>query len=344
VKKRDYYEVLGVSREAPPADIRRAYRRLARRYSPDVNLWDPGAEGLFDEIREAYRVLADPARRALYDRLGHRAFEPTAGPGPAATRGEDIHYAMELELEEAVRGVRAEVEVVRLEPCPACGATGGAGGERIVPCPACRARPVRIALDRGQPVAARCVACRGSGWRLPPPCPACGGRGTRPEPRRLAIAIPAGVDTGAQVRIPGEGHAGPGPGPRGDLIVITRVRPHPFFTRKGDHLHCEVPVTVPEAALGARIRVPTPDGPAVVTIPAGAQNGQTFRLRGRGCPRLDREGRGDLLVQVRVVIPRNADPALEEVLQALRRLLPDNPRAELWGGPALWTPSAERAP
>ena len=144
--------------------------------------------------------------------------------------------------------------------------------------------------------------------------------------RRVSVI----VDTGSQVRVRGEGHAAPAPGQRGDLIVITRVHPHPVFTRKGDHLHCEVPLTVPEAALGARIQIPAPDGPVMVTIPAGTQAGQTLRVRGKGCPRLDREGRGDLLVQTRVVIPRNADPALEEVLQALRRLLPDNPRAELW--------------
>jgi DnaJ-class molecular chaperone len=147
------------------------------------------------------------------------------------------------------------------------------------------------------------------------------------------VAIPPGVDTGAQIRAAGEGHAAPAPGRRGDLIVITRIRPHPFFTRKGDHLHCEVPLSVPEAALGTRIQIPAPDGPVTVRIPAGTQAGQTLRVRGKGCPRLDRDGRGDLLVQTRVVIPQNADPALEEVLQALRRLLPEDPRAELWGAP-----------
>jgi DnaJ-class molecular chaperone len=145
------------------------------------------------------------------------------------------------------------------------------------------------------------------------------------------VTIPPGVDTGAQVRVPGEGHAAPTPGRRGDLIVITRVQPHPFFVRKGDHLHCEVPVTIPEAALGARIQVPTPDGLVTLTLPGGTQAGQTLRVRGKGCPRPDRDARGDLLVQIRVVVPRNADPALEEVLQALKRLLPDDPRAELWG-------------
>ena len=342
MRKRDYYEVLGVSREAPAVEIRRAYRRLARRYSPDVNLWDVRAEGLFEEIQEAYRVVGDPAARSFYDRLGHQAFEPArdvpaGGPAP---RGDDIHYAMVLDLEESLKGTRAEIEVTRLEPCDACHASGGAGSRVARPCPVCQGRPVRVSIHRDRPVAARCTACGGTGWQLPPPCPACGGRGTRPRPCRIPVSVPPGVDTGAQVRVPGEGHAAPAPGRRGDLIVITRVRPHPFFSRKGDHLHCEVPLTVPEAALGARIQLPAPDGPVVVTIPAGTQSGQILRVRGKGCPRRDREGRGDLLVQVRVVIPRNPDPALEEVLQALRRLLPEDPRAGLWpaaerrGGPA----------
>jgi molecular chaperone DnaJ len=332
VRKRDYYEVLGVSREAPALEIRRAYRRLARRYSPDVNLWDVRAEGLFEEIQEAYRVVGDPAARSFYDRHGHPAFQATGDPtagGPAA-RGDDIHYGLELDLEDSLKGVHAEIEVTRLEPCPACQASGGAGSQPASPCPACEGRPTRVTVHRERPVTVRCAACGGTGWRLPPPCPACGGRGTQARPCRIEVEVPPGVDTGAQVRVLGEGHAAPGPGRRGDLIVITRVRPHPLFSRKGDHLHCEIPLTVPEAALGARIQIPTPDGPVAVTIPAGTQTGQTLRVRGRGFPRRDRDGRGDLLVQVRVVIPRNTDPALEEVLRALKRLLPDDPRAGLW--------------
>jgi molecular chaperone DnaJ len=335
VRKRDYYEILGVSREAPALEIRRAYRRLARRYSPDVNLWDERAEGLFEEIQEAYRVVGDPAARSFYDRLGHQAFQ-AAGDTPAGGpvgRGDDIHYAMELDLEESLKGIRAEIEVARLEPCEACQAPGGAGSQAASPCPACQGRPVRLTVHLDRPVATRCAVCGGTGRRLPPPCPACGGRGTRARPCRIEVAIPPGVDTGAQVRVLGEGHAAPAPGRRGDLIVITRVRPHPIFSRKGDHLHCEVPLTVPEVALGARIQIPTPDGPVAVTVPAGTQAGQTLRVRGKGCPRRDRDGRGDLLVQVRVVIPRNPDPALEEVLQALKRLLPEDPRAGLWPVP-----------
>jgi molecular chaperone DnaJ len=331
---------LGVSRQASAEEIRRAYRRLARRYSPDVNLWEERAESLFQEIREAYRVIGDPGARALYDRLGHRAFEASLDGSPAAgAQGEDIHYVMEIGLGQALRGLRASIELTRLEHCESCRGAGGTDGQAAEPCPACRGRPVRVELDGNRPLAARCAACRGTGWRLPPPCPGCGGRGTRSRSHRLEVTIPPGVDTGAQIRVPAEGHAAPMAGRRGDLVIITRVEPHPLFTRKGDHLHCEVPVTVPEAALGARIQIPAPDGPVVVTIPAGTQTGQTLRVRGRGCPRLGREGRGDLLVEPRVVVPRNPDPALEEVLQALRRLLPD-PRAGLWGTPDRWTARA----
>jgi molecular chaperone DnaJ len=330
MRKRDYYDVLGVRRQASVPDIRRAYRRLARQYSPDVNLWDARAPDVFDEIAEAYRILSDAVTRSLYDHLGHRAFEPGDG-SPDRDRGEDLHYPVELEFEDALRGVATVLDLVRQEPCGACGGTGGHGGRRPVVCPRCQGRPApRLTPPHGVPITARCDACGGTGWRLPEPCAACAGGGTAPGRVRVDVTIPAGVDTGAQIRVPAEGHAAPAGGPRGDLIVITRVRSHPFFTRKGDNLCCEVPLTVPEAALGARIQVPTPDGPAVVTVPAGTQAGQVFRLRGKGCPRLDRDGRGDLFVTARVVIPRNADSTLEEVLRALQRLWPEDPRAALW--------------
>jgi molecular chaperone DnaJ len=328
--KRDYYHVLGVSRQATGAEIRRAYRRLARQYSPDINVWDVRAAEVFPEIAEAYRVLVDPAARAVYDRLGHRAFEPAGDGTPEVARGEDLHSPIEIEFEEALRGVAAVLDVTRQEPCPPCQATGDAGDRGLTGCPECAGRPVRILSAHGVPTIVRCQTCGGTGWRAPEPCPACGGRGTVPQRARIAVHVPPGVDTGSQIRVPGEGHAARAPGERGELVVITRVRPHPFFTRRGDNLYCEVPITIPEAALGARIQVPTPDGPAVITVPAGTQSGQVFRLRGRGCPRLDRDGRGDLYVETRVAIPRNADSTLEEVLRALQRLLPEDPRAALW--------------
>jgi molecular chaperone DnaJ len=333
MQKRDYYAVLGVARGASLSDLRRAYRRLARQYSPDVNFWDERAEGLFAEIEEAYRVLGDAGARALYDRLGHRAFSPTGrANGDRRGRGDNLHYPVEIDFVDALHGVQVVVEVPRLDPCRACRATGGAGGHQIEPCPDCdgrRASPV--AGPRGA-TGGRCGSCDGTGWQVPERCSGCGGRGTVPGTARIPVTIPPGVDTGAQIHVAGEGHAGLAPADRGDLVVVTRVRPHPFFTRKGDSLCCEVPVTVPEAALGARIKLPTPDGPVVVTVPAGTQNGQVLRIRGRGWPRLDRGGRGDLLISTRVLIPRNTDSTLEEVLRALQRLWPENPRAAIWGG------------
>jgi molecular chaperone DnaJ len=330
MRKRDYYDILGVPRQATGQAIRQAYRRLARQCSPDINVWDDRAGELFAEISEAYRVLAEPAARARYDRLGHRAFgsagEPAAAPD---ARGDDLHGSVEIELEDAVRGVSAVVDVVRQAPCPACHGTGGVEGRETSRCPACDGPGVRID-ERGGHSTTRCPACDGAGWRAPAPCPGCGGLGTVPRRARVTVQIPPGVDTGSQVRVPAGGHAVRSPGVLGDLVVITRVREHPFFTRKGDNLYCEVPVTIPEAALGARIQVPTLEGPAILTMPAGTQSGQLFRLRGKGCPRLDRDGRGDLFVQARVTIPRNADSTLEEVLRALQRLLPEDPRAALW--------------
>lgn len=330
--RRDHYDLLGVPRDAPPADIRRAYRRLARQYSPDVNLGDVRAAGFFEEIQAAYQILSDPTRRTLYDRLGRGDAEPPAPETGTATgaRGEDLHYPIDLDLEQALRGLTAVLALARHEACEGCGATGGTGGRRPTPCPTCEGRPGG-GVRRGEgSVSGRCPLCAGTGWRKPVPCEACGGRGVVPRRARIAVTIPPGVDTGTQIRVPGQGHAAPAPGRAGDLVVAARVRPHPFFTRKGDNLHCEVPVSVPEAALGARLHIPTPDGGAVITIPSGTQSGQVLRVRGKGCPRLDRDAPGDLFVSVRVTIPRNADTRLEEVLRMLERLLPDDPRANLW--------------
>jgi molecular chaperone DnaJ len=332
MKKRDYYDVLGVPRNATAQEVRHGFRRLARMYSPDVNVWeDDRTSGLFDEIVEAYRVLSDSGARAAYDRLGHQAFDVAGGvASPGEERGEDLHCPVEIDFMEALHGVTATLDVTRREACPVCAGTGSADRRAAARCESCEGRPVRVVSNEGLPVAVRCEACGATGWRIGPPCSGCGGRGTTARRTRLSVSIPAGVDTGAQIRLPGEGHAGRPPGGAGDLVVITRVRPHPFFTRKGDNLYCEVPITVPEAALGARIQVPTPEGAAVVTVPPGTQSGQVFRLRGKGCPRLDRDGRGDLFVATAVRIPRNADATLEQVLRALERLWPEDPRATLW--------------
>lgn len=285
--RRDYYAVLGVASTAGPREIRQAYQRLARQYSPDVNLWDREAQAIFQEIAEAYRVLSDPAARALYDRFGHRL---TAEALEAGRRGEDVHVAVELSFAEAARGTELRVDVARFSPCPACGASG-------------------VVADGG--------------------CRACAGRGVRRAVEAVRVQIPAGVDTGTEVRVPGEGSAGPFGGPRGDLIVSTRVREHPFFKRRGEGVHCEVPISVWEALRGARIRVPTPTGEGVLVVPPGTSPGQVFRLRGHGLPRLAGEGRGDLYVSVRVEMPRGLDARTDELVRELERLLPLSPRAEL---------------
>jgi molecular chaperone DnaJ len=287
--RRDYYAVLGIAATAEPREIRQAYRRLARQYSPDVNLWDERARLLFEEIAEAYRILSDAGSRAMYDRLGHGEVGGD-GQSAAGRRGEDEHVAVDLSLVEVMRGARLPLEVSRFSPCPACRGTGVAG-------------------------TGACAHCRG--------------RGVRRMTATVTVDIPPGVDTGAQIRVKGEGSAGPLGGPRGDLIVSTRVREHPHFKRKGDSVHCEVPVSVWEALQGARIRIPTPTGEATIVIPPATAAGQMFRLRGQGAPKLADGGAGDLYVTVRVEVPGGLDARTHELVRELERLMPLAPRAAL---------------
>ena len=286
--RRDYYAVLGVAATAGPREVRQAYRRLARLYSPDVNFWDASARTLFEEITEAYRVLTDPAARALYDRLGT---VPGAGPALGTGRqGDDVHVTVEMGFADAARERTVDLGVTRFSPCRACHATG-VGGERM--------------------------------------CGPCSGRGVRRATEPVRIRIPGGVDSGMQIRFRGEGSAGPFGGPRGDLIVSTRVQEHPFFVRKGDGVHCEVALSVWEALRGARIRVPTPGGEAVLVVPPATPGGQVFRLRGHGLPRPAGDTPGDLYVTVRVALPTGLDVRTEELVRELERLLPLEPRAGL---------------
>ena len=286
--RRDYYAVLGIAATAEPREVRRAYQRLARQYSPDVNFWDERARELFDEIAEAFRVLADPAARQMYDRYGHAAGADEAlGEG---RRGEDIHAVVELSFAEVVRGARVRMDIQRFAPCPDCGASGARHGGR---------------------------------------CAACVGRGVRRVVEPISVGVPAGVDSGAQIRVVGEGNAGPFGGPRGDLIVSTRVREHPFFRRKGDSVHCEVPISVWEALLGARIQVPTPSGEAALVVPPGTTGGQVFRLRGQGLAKLTGEATGDLYVTVRVEVPTGLDARTHELVRQLERLMPIEARTTL---------------
>ena len=283
--RRDYYAVLGITATAAPREVRQAYRRLARQYSPDVNFWDDRARTLFDEIAEAYRVLSDPTARDMYDRFGASA--GTAEALEAGRSGDDVHVAVDVSFEQAARGVRATLPVTRFSPCRPCGARGRAAGGT---------------------------------------CAACGGRGVARVTEAVAVDVPPGADSGVQLRVIGEGSAAPFGGSRGDLIVSTRVAEHPFFTRKGDNVHCEVPISVWEALRGARIKVPTPQGEAVVVIPPGTAGGTVFRLRGHGLPRLAREGAGDLHVTLRVEMPEGLDARTDELVRDLERLLPLAPR------------------
>jgi molecular chaperone DnaJ len=283
--RRDYYAVLGIAATAGPREIRQAYRRLARQYSPDVNFWDVTARTLFEEIAEAYRVLNDPDARALYDRFGGRQDAVEAG-----RRGEDVHVAIEVGFGDVVRGVEVELAVPRFSPCSACEAHG------------------RTAAGR---------------------CEACGGRGVRRAVDAVKVGVPAGVDSGTQVRVPDEGHAAPFGGPRGDLIVSTRVREHPFFVRKGDNVHCEVPITVWEALRGARVHVPTPQGQAVLVVPPATAGGTVFRLRGQGVARLAADVPGDLFVTIRIEMPTGLDARTDELVRELERLMPGTPREGL---------------
>jgi DnaJ-class molecular chaperone len=285
---RDYYAVLGIAATAGSREIRQAYRRLARQYSPDVNLWDEEARSLFTEIAEAYRVLSEPAAREMYDRFGHQV---VAGALDPSRRGDDVHAAVDLSFAQAARGVRLTLDVQRFSPCDDCGARGQDG--------------------RGVP------------------CARCAGRGVHRRVDPLAVTIPAGVESGSQVCLAGEGSAAPFGGPRGDLIVSTRVREHPFFKRKGDTVHCEIAISVWEAIRGARVRVPTPGGEAFLVVPPGTTAGQTFRLRGQGLPRLTTDGTGDLFVTIQVVMPRGLDERTDELVRQLERLMPLSPRESL---------------
>ena len=286
--RRDYYAVLGIAVTAGPREVRQAYRRLARQYSPDVNFWDDRARALFEEIAEAYRVLSDPAARDMYDRFGATA--GTADALAPGRRGDDVHVTVDVSFAEVAHGVNREVQITRYSGCRACSARGAVNGG---------------------------------------PCAGCNGRGVTRGSEVVVVAIPPGVDSGVQLRIAGEGSMGPFGGPRGDLIVSTRVAEHPFFSRKGDSIHCEVGLSVWEALRGARIRVPTPQGEAVLVVPPGTPSGQVFRLRGQGLPRLAREGTGDLDVSIRVEIPEGLDARTEELVRDLERLMPLDPRAGL---------------
>lgn len=360
----DLYQVLGVRRAATTAEVRRAYQKLARMLHPDLNPGDPRAVERFGEVSSAFAVLSDPQRRAAYDRgeavpvspgvpeVGFHGFDFSAevrlgGAGfqeifgnilrrPVAAeaggmRGEDLEQSTQLAFEECFQGTRRRVHLVRQDRCPDC---QGAGEVMLMPraCPSCqgsgevRSRRGRMVFTR------RCADCEGAGTIGRRSCVRCAGEGRVMRGEWLEVQIPAGACDGSRVKIPGAGNAGRRGGAPGDFTLVVEVPPHPFYRREGEDLYGEVPVTMVEAALGAHVAVPTPDGPVTIEIPAGTQTGQRFRLRKRGLPRLDQKGRGDLYIEARVSVPAVRDAASRDLLREFARRNPADPRQQLTDG------------
>ena len=358
MSKRDYYEILIVERMASSEEIKKSYRKLAVKYHPDKNPGDKTAEEKFKELSEAYEILSDPQKRALYDQHGHAAFDRRAGGGfargggggfhdpfdifrevfggggnifddlfgggrqdpTAAQRGEDLRYDMEISFEEAAHGCEKEITVTKPERCEVCDGSGAEAGSRVKACPTCGGRGQVISSRGIFSIAQTCPACQGAGRVIEKPCKACHGAGRRDRPSKIKLKIPGGVDTGSRLRSVGNGQAGMRGGPHGDLYVILHVKPHEIFQRDGDDLLCEVPVGFVQAALGTEIEVPTLNGKAEIKIPAGTQPGTMFRLKGKGVKNVQGYGHGDLHVRVLVEVPTHLTAAQKEKLQEFAEL------------------------
>jgi molecular chaperone DnaJ len=383
--QKDYYATLGVSRTAKPEEMRKAYRRLARKYHPDVNPGNKAAEEKFKQLSEAYEILGDEKKRRIYDQYGFYSDNiPPGGPQPGAPaepgapgfdfsgfdfsnfdnadagkerhggfgggfrdifsqlfnrpgeregeaagyqKGSDIEYQMHLGFWDAIRGTQVHLTIGRQETCPACKGTGSGGGGAVT-CTGCGGTGKATRQAGTMRFTVTCPQCGGKG-RQHPSCLTCGGAGSVRRPETFDVRIPPGVDTGSRVRVPGRGNAGSGGGPHGDLYIVTEVDPHPIFERKGDNIYIKVPVTISEAALGAKVEVPTLMGPSTIKIPPGTQSGQKLRLRGKGAPSLRGDARGDQFVEVQVVVPHVADERTKEILRELTRLNPEDPRRDL---------------
>ncbi len=351
--QKDYYEILGVDRDADEKEIKKAYRKKARKLHPDVNKDDPNAEENFKELSEAYEILSDPNKRARYDQYGHAGindndfnfddfarggfggfediFDMFFGGGMGRRRGPqpgaDLQYRMQISFEEAAFGAKKEITIPRTEVCSTCDGSGAKSGSDVRSCPKCHGTgQIRTTQQTpfGQFTQSRpCDRCGGDGNIVDNPCPDCQGKGKVRKRREITVNIPAGVETGTKLRMPGEGEAGDQGAPSGDLYIVIQVKSHQIFKRKNDDIYCEVPINFVQAALGDKIEVPTLEGKVTFEIPEGTQPGTSFRLKNKGIAHLNGYGRGDEYIKVKVVIPKTLDKEQKDLLLKFAELSGD---------------------
>jgi len=363
--KRDFYEILGVNRDASDDEIKKAYRKLAMKFHPDRNPDNPKAEEQFKEAKEAYEILSDAQKRQAYDQFGHAGVDPQAGMGGGAGmggfadafsdifgdifgggrgggggrstvyRGADLRYNLEISLEEAARGTDTRIRIPTMEECDTCHGSGARPGTQPKSCPTCGGAG-QVRMQQGFfSIQQTCPKCHGTGRIVPEPCPTCHGAGRVKQHKTLQVKIPAGVDEGDRIRLAGEGEHGVNGGPPGDLFVQIHIKQHPVFQRDHNDLHCEMPVSFATAALGGDIEIPTLDGAAKIKIPAETQSGKVFRLRGKGIRGIRSSGPGDLMCHVVVETPVNLTDRQKELLREFEAISDKdagrhNPRAKSW--------------
>ncbi len=360
--KRDYYEILGLNRDASEDDIKKAYRKLAMKYHPDRNPDNPSTEEKFKEAKQAYEVLSDPSKRAAYDQFGHAGVDQQGGFGGGqgfgsfadafggifdeifgsarggrsnVYRGADLRYNLEITLEQAARGTETKIRIPGMEVCESCNGTGARSGSQPTTCPTCSGSG-QIRLQQGFfSIQQTCPKCHGTGRVISDPCTTCHGAGRLKRQKTLSVKIPAGVDEGDRIRLAGEGELGVNGGPPGDLYVQIHLKPHAVFQRDHNDLHCEMPISFTTAALGGEIQIPTLDGVASLKIPPETQTGRIFRLRGKGIRGIRSHSHGDLMCHVVVETPVNLTERQRELLRELEEITHandarHNPRASSW--------------
>lgn len=366
MSKRDFYEILGVNKDANDDEIKKAYRKLAMKFHPDRNPDNPKAEEHFKEAKEAYEILSDSSKRSAYDQYGHAGVDQQSGMGGAGGfgggfadafgdifgdifggagggrggrsnvyRGADLRYNLEISLEEAARGTETKIRIPTMAECDTCHGSGARAGSKPETCPTCAGHG-QVRMQQGFfSIQQACPKCHGSGKVIANPCPTCSGSGRVKQYKTLAVKIPSGVDEGDRIRLSGEGEAGVNGGPPGDLYVVIQIKPHSVFQRDHNDLHCEMPISFTTAALGGEIEIPTLDGHAKIKIPAETQSGKVFRLRGKGIKGVRSSAHGDLMCHMVVETPVSLTERQKELLRELETLNEQdgarhNPRTKSW--------------